>query len=208
MCKGLAALPATCLRSAKDMKHRLGFLLQKTDSCDQNSSHSKKDKASTSQRVSHEEVKKWAESLENLISHDCGLAAFKAFLKSEYSEENIDFWVSCEEYKKIKSPSKLSPKAKKIYNEFISVQATKEVNLDSCTREETSRNMLEPTITCFDEAQKKIFNLMEKDSYRRFLKSRFYLDLVNQASSSGCGSDNQKGAKSPTLDCPLVSQCA
>ncbi|XP_043860574.1 regulator of G-protein signaling 4 isoform X2 [Dromiciops gliroides] len=71
MCKGLAALPATCLRSAKDMKHRLGFLLQKTDSCDQNSSHSKKDKAASSQRVSHEEVKKWAESLENLINHDC-----------------------------------------------------------------------------------------------------------------------------------------
>lgn len=56
-----------------------------------------------------------------------GLAAFRAFLKSEYSEENIDFWVSCEEYKKTKSPAKLSPKARKIYDEFISVQATKEV---------------------------------------------------------------------------------
>nr|1EZT_A Chain A, REGULATOR OF G-PROTEIN SIGNALING 4 [Rattus norvegicus]1EZY_A Chain A, REGULATOR OF G-PROTEIN SIGNALING 4 [Rattus norvegicus] len=155
--------------------------------------------------VSQEEVKKWAESLENLINHECGLAAFKAFLKSEYSEENIDFWISCEEYKKIKSPSKLSPKAKKIYNEFISVQATKEVNLDSCTREETSRNMLEPTITCFDEAQKKIFNLMEKDSYRRFLKSRFYLDLTNPSS---CGAEKQKGAKS-SADCTsLVPQCA
>lgn len=187
------------------MKHRLGFLLQKSDSCEHNSSHSKKDKVVICQRVSQEEVKKWAESLENLISHECGLAAFKAFLKSEYSEENIDFWISCEEYKKIKSPSKLSPKAKKIYNEFISVQATKEVNLDSCTREETSRNMLEPTITCFDEAQKKIFNLMEKDSYRRFLKSRFYLDLANPSS---CGSEKQKGAKS-SADCPsLVPQCA
>lgn len=134
-----------------------------------------------------------------------GLAAFKAFLKSEYSEENIDFWISCEEYKKIKSPSKLSPKAKKIYNEFISVQATKEVNLDSCTREETSRNMLEPTITCFDEAQKKIFNLMEKDSYRRFLKSRFYLDLVNPSS---CGAEQQKGAKSSADCASLVPQCA
>lgn len=80
-----------------------------------------------------------------------------------------------------------------------------QVNLDSCTREETSRNMLEPTITCFDEAQRKIFNLMEKDSYRRFLKSRFYLDLVNLSS---CGSEKQKGAKSST-DCAfLVPQCA
>ncbi|XP_036879851.2 regulator of G-protein signaling 4 isoform X1 [Manis javanica] len=205
MCKGLAGLPASCLRSAKDMKHRLGFLLQKSDSCEHNSSHSKKDKVVICQRVSQEEVKKWAESLENLISHECGLAAFKAFLKSEYSEENIDFWISCEEYKKIKSPSKLSPKAKKIYNEFISVQATKEVNLDSCTREETSRNMLEPTITCFDEAQKKIFHLMEKDSYRRFLKSRFYLDLASPSSS---GSEKQNGARS-SADCPsLVPQCA
>lgn len=80
-----------------------------------------------------------------------------------------------------------------------------QVNLDSCTREETSRNMLEPTITCFDEAQKKIFNLMEKDSYRRFLKSRFYLDLANLSS---CGSEKQKGAKSSTDFPSLVPQCA
>ncbi|XP_057583715.1 regulator of G-protein signaling 4 isoform X2 [Hippopotamus amphibius kiboko] len=71
MCKGLAGLPASCLRSAKDMKHRLGFLLQKSDSCEHNSSHSKKDKVVICQRVSQEEVKKWAESLENLISHEC-----------------------------------------------------------------------------------------------------------------------------------------
>lgn len=80
-----------------------------------------------------------------------------------------------------------------------------QVNLDSCTREETSRNMLEPTITCFDEAQKKIFNLMEKDSYRRFLKSRFYLDLVNPSS---CGAEKQKGAKSSADCASLVPQCA
>lgn len=80
-----------------------------------------------------------------------------------------------------------------------------QVNLDSCTREETSRNMLEPTITCFDEAQKKIFNLMEKDSYRRFLKSRFYLDLT---SPSSCGSEKQKAAKSSADCASLFHQCA
>ncbi|XP_063199142.1 regulator of G-protein signaling 4 isoform X2 [Chroicocephalus ridibundus] len=70
MCKGLAALPATCLKSAKDMKHRLGFLLQKSDSCDYSSSQGKKEKIPSSQRVSQEEVRKWADSLENLIHHD------------------------------------------------------------------------------------------------------------------------------------------
>ncbi|NXU67634.1 RGS4 protein, partial [Horornis vulcanius] len=128
-----------------------------------------------------------------------GLAAFRAFLKSEYSEENIEFWVSCEEYKKTKSPAKLSPKARKIYDEFISVQATKEVNLDSCTREKTSHNVLEPTLSCFDEAQRKIFTLMEKDSYRRFLKSPYYLDLVSPP-GTGCGPENCKRYHTHSLD--------
>ncbi|KAM5236698.1 regulator of G-protein signaling 4 [Ctenodactylus gundi] len=196
MCKGLAGLPASCLRSAKDMKHRLGFLLHMSDSSEHHhhSSHFRKDREAVSHRVSPEEVKKWAESLENLIGHESGLSAFRAFLKSEFSEENIDFWISCEEYKKIKSPYKLHHKAKKIYNEFISVHATKEVNLDSYTREETCRNMLDPKVNCFDEAQKKIFNLMEKDSYRRFLRSRFYLEL---ASVPSCGAEKLRGAKSP-----------
>ncbi|XP_050162296.1 regulator of G-protein signaling 4 isoform X3 [Myiozetetes cayanensis] len=73
MCKGLAALPATCLKSAKDMKHRLGFLLQKSDSCDYSSSQGKKEKISSSQRLSQEEVRKWADSLENLIHHESEL---------------------------------------------------------------------------------------------------------------------------------------
>lgn len=205
MCKGLAGLPASCLRSAKDVKHRLGALLQKSGSCDHGSSHGRRDRLVVCQRVSQEEVKKWAESLENLISHECGVAAFRAFLQSEYSEENLDFWVSCEEYRRVTSPSELRPKAEKIYAEFISVQATKEVNLDACTREETSRNVRAPTATCFDEAQRRIFHLMEKDPYRRFLKSHFYLEL---ACPSACGSGKQKGAKR-TADCPsLVPQCA
>ncbi|XP_053515339.1 regulator of G-protein signaling 4 isoform X1 [Artibeus jamaicensis] len=71
MCKGLAGLPASCLRSAKDVKHRLGALLQKSGSCDQGSSHGRRDRLVVCQRVSQEEVKKWAESLENLMSHEC-----------------------------------------------------------------------------------------------------------------------------------------
>ncbi|KAL2301705.1 hypothetical protein Nmel_011096 [Mimus melanotis] len=38
------------VRVAKDMKHRLGFLLQKSDSCDYSSSQGKKEKISSSQR--------------------------------------------------------------------------------------------------------------------------------------------------------------
>lgn len=56
-----------------------------------------------------------------------GLAAFRTFLKTEFSDENIEFWLACEDYKKIKSPAKLVSKANKIYREFIDVQAPREV---------------------------------------------------------------------------------
>uniref|UniRef100_A0A8C5PV56 Regulator of G protein signaling 4 n=1 Tax=Leptobrachium leishanense TaxID=445787 RepID=A0A8C5PV56_9ANUR len=186
MCKGLAGVtsfPATCLKSAKDMKHRLGFLLQKTEGCESNT-YPKKDKPGC-QRLTQDDVKKWTESLETLINSECGLAAFRSFLQSEYSEENLDFYLACEEYKKLKNAAKLPIKAQKIYEDYISVEATREVNLDSTTRDEAIKNLEQPTHSIFDQAQHKIFILMEKDSYRRFLKSRFYLDIVNLTSNGG-----------------------
>ncbi|XP_077309170.1 regulator of G-protein signaling 4 [Lithobates pipiens] len=205
MCKGLAGVtsfPATCLKSAKDMKHRLGFLLQKTDSCD-NSTYMKKDKPGC-QRLTYDEVKKWTESLENLLNSECGVVAFRSFLQSEYSEENLDFWLACENYKKTKSTAKLTSKAQKIYEDFISVEASREVNLDSITREDTTKSILQPTNSCFDQAQHKIFILMEKDSYRRFLKSHFYLDLVSLP--SGGSTKKMKGLSTDSN--PFIPQCA
>ncbi|XP_072130315.1 regulator of G-protein signaling 4-like [Mobula birostris] len=182
MCKGLAALPATCLKSAKDMKHRLGFLLSKPDaSADHGSVPIKKEKAGVAHRLSWDEVKEWSESLQRLITHKSGLVIFSEFLQSEFSEENIKFWLECEAYRRNKSATKLALKAKKIFDEYVAVDAPSEVNLESEIREKTKKNILEPTSSCFDEAQSKIYALMAKDSYPRFLKSKIYLDLLSQA---------------------------
>lgn len=59
--------------------------------------------------------------------HADGLATFRSFLTSEFSEENIEFWVACEDFKKTKSPQKLTAKAKKIYEDFIQTGGPKEV---------------------------------------------------------------------------------
>ncbi|MBN3280104.1 RGS8 protein, partial [Polyodon spathula] len=131
-------------------------------------------------RLSTEKVKQWTESFDILLSHKYGLAAFRAFLQTEFSEENIEFWMACEDYKKTKSTAKLGLKAKKIYEEFIDVQAAREVNIDFQTREMTRRNLQEPTPSCFDDAQGRVHSLMEKDSYPRFLRSKIYMDLLNQ----------------------------
>uniref|UniRef100_A0ABI7WZU6 RGS domain-containing protein n=1 Tax=Felis catus TaxID=9685 RepID=A0ABI7WZU6_FELCA len=107
-----------------------------------------------------------------------GLASFKSFLKSEFSEENLEFWLACEDYKKIKSPAKMAEKAKKIYEEFIQTEAPKEVNIDHFTKDITTKNLVEPSPSSFDVAQKRIYALMEKDSLPRFVRSEFYQELI------------------------------
>uniref|UniRef100_K7GIC3 RGS domain-containing protein n=1 Tax=Pelodiscus sinensis TaxID=13735 RepID=K7GIC3_PELSI len=109
-----------------------------------------------------------------------GLAGFRSFLRSEFSEENIEFWIACEEYKKIKSPTKMAEKAKKIYEEFIQTEAPKEVNIDHGTKAVTIKNLVEPSASSFNEAQKRIFALMEKDSLPRFMRSEFYQELIKK----------------------------
>lgn len=164
---------------AKDMKNRLGLFRRRNESPGANPG-SKLDKAIKTVRPLPEDAVKWGESFDKLLLHKYGLASFRAFLRTEFSEENLEFWLACEDYKKIKSQSKMISKAKKIFAEYIAIQSCKEVNLDSYTREHTKDNLLNISRTCFDLAQKRIYGLMEKDSYPRFLRSDLYLDLINQ----------------------------
>ena len=168
---------------AKDMKNKLGIFRRPNESPGAQPA-GKTDKVMKSFKPTSEEALKWGESLEKLLVHKYGLAVFQAFLRTEFSEENLEFWLACEDFKKVKSQSKMAAKAKKIFAEYIAIQACKEVNLDSYTREHTKDNLQSVTRGCFDLAQKRIFGLMEKDSYPRFLRSDLYLDLINQKKMS------------------------
>ncbi|XP_006865760.1 PREDICTED: regulator of G-protein signaling 3 isoform X4 [Chrysochloris asiatica] len=161
------------------MKNKLGIFRRRNESPGAQPT-GKADKVMKSFKPTSEEALKWGESLEKLLLHKYGLAVFQAFLRTEFSEENLEFWLACEDFKKLKSQSKMTAKAKKIFAEYIAIQACKEVNLDSYTREHTKDNLQSVTRGCFDLAQKRIFGLMEKDSYPRFLRSDLYLDLINQ----------------------------
>ncbi|XP_038574420.1 regulator of G-protein signaling 5b [Micropterus salmoides] len=172
MCRGLESLPITCLERAKELKALFTSLLQKSD----HSITGKNDKL----RFNVDEPLKWRESFDKLLSSPNGLCLFRAFLISEFSEENIAFYLACEDYQATK-PSKLATKAKKIYDEFIGSDAPREVNLDHVTKAITKENMENPRQSCFNLAQAKIYTLMEKDCYPRFLKSSTYLELSRKA---------------------------
>lgn len=171
MCRGLDSLPITCLERAKELKALFGSFLQKSDHSITGQSK-KNDKV----RLNVDEPLKWKESFDKLLSSQNGLCLFRAFLVSEFSEENIAFYLACEDYRATK-PSKLATKAKKIYDEFIGSDAPREVNLDHVTKALTKENIEQPGESCFELAQAKIYTLMEKDCYPRFLKSSMFLEV-------------------------------
>lgn len=184
MCRGLAALPNTCLERAKGLKARVSSFLDWRLLC-----YAYKLRKP---RLTLQECLRWKESFEKLLSSKHGLYAFRAFLVSEFSEENIAFYLACENYRRTKSPAKLHSKAQRIYNEFIGSEAPREVNIDHETRDITQANVKCPTANCFDSAQYRIYILMEKDCYPRFLRSSAYRDLLSQLTKKNAKAATKK----------------
>ncbi|XP_059153591.1 regulator of G-protein signaling 3-like isoform X1 [Physella acuta] len=129
--------------------------------------------------VDPEEAQEWSKSFESLLFDKTGLELFRGFLMSEHSDENIEFWIACENYKSTRSSKQLPALANKIFNDYVAVQSKREINLDSKTRNLTFESVTSnPNRQTFDEAQRRVQALMEKDSYRRFLESEVYQDLA------------------------------
>jgi len=124
------------------------------------------------------EVEAWAESFERLMSSVSGQRVFREFLRCEYSEENILFWLACEELKQERNPEKVEEKARMIYEDYVSILSPREVSLDARVREIINTNMMSPTQNTFDEAQLQIYTLMHRDSYSRFVNSSVYKELI------------------------------
>ncbi|KAF4800767.1 Regulator of G-protein signaling 18 [Turdus rufiventris] len=111
---------------AKQKRNRLSLLLQKPE-FHEGDHLGKPGSLAKAASVSPEEAVKWGESFDKLLSEKAGLDAFTKFLKTEFSEENIEFWIACEDYKKSKSAHELLPKAKTIFETFIQKDAPKEL---------------------------------------------------------------------------------
>uniref|UniRef100_A0A3Q2CME9 Regulator of G protein signaling 2 n=1 Tax=Cyprinodon variegatus TaxID=28743 RepID=A0A3Q2CME9_CYPVA len=103
-----------------------------------------------------------------------GQRAFRDFLKTEFCEENLDFWLACKEYQTCDSQERRTQMAARIYDEFIRNNSPKQVNLDFHTKETIRQSLEKPSLSCFRVAEKKIYILMENCSFppKLFYKSR------------------------------------
>jgi len=142
--------------------------------------------------------------LHALILSQDGFESFRRFLTSEFSVENLLFWVDIEDLRtkvRTKGPDDafIKTETKRLYNKYVMVDSPFQVNLadyivqaiEFKMRKLEEENILDTTPmetlkgnapnefpTIFDEAQKSIFNLMDADSFQRYKSSDLYRDFV------------------------------
>ncbi|XP_073833735.1 uncharacterized protein isoform X2 [Musca autumnalis] len=123
-------------------------------------------------------VKRWAISIEELVSDPTGLQEFTAFLEKEYSHENIRFWIAVNRLRR-SAHSQVPRKVQEIYEEFLKPGAPCEINIDGKTMESVLKGLKNPSRFTFDAASDHIYMLLlKKDCYPRFIRSDHYKRLV------------------------------
>ncbi|KAK2856039.1 hypothetical protein Q5P01_004774 [Channa striata] len=130
-----------------------------------------------SKEPSQQKVKKWGFSLEEALKDPAGRELFLKFLESEFSSENLRFWLAVQDLKRMPQ-QEVAQRAQDIWAEFLAEGAPSSINLDSHSYERTSHNLKDPGRYSYEDAQDHIYKLMKSDSYTRFLRSNVYQDLL------------------------------
>lgn len=130
------------------------------------------DSANSSSRV-----QSWTKGLAHVLADPAGLHTFSEFLKSQFSHENVYFWVGCERYRTASSADHASI-ARSLYERHLCEGAAEPVNVNAEILQGIENGLSAPDETLFDSARDHIFKLMMYDCYPRFLKSTIFEDCL------------------------------
>nr|XP_031837348.1 regulator of G-protein signaling 9 isoform X3 [Nomia melanderi] len=123
-------------------------------------------------------VKRWALSMEELMSDPTGLQEFTNYLRKEYSHENIRFWLAVKDLRH-SFQAQIPDKVNEIFKEFLAPGAPCEINIDGKTMEKVHQEMKNPSRFTFDAAAEHVYTLLlKKDCYPRFIRSDQYRNLL------------------------------
>ncbi|XP_048076032.1 regulator of G-protein signaling 6 isoform X3 [Ursus arctos] len=137
----------------------------------------KMSKVAESKEPSQQRVKRWGFSFDEVLKDQVGRDQFRRFLESEFSSENLRFWLAVQDLKK-QPLQDVAKRVEEIWQEFLAPGAPSAINLDSHSYEITSQNVKDGGRYTFEDAQEHIYKLMKSDSYARFLRSNAYQDLL------------------------------
>jgi len=65
---------------------------------------------------------------ESVLAVAGGRRLFGEFLRSEFSEENLLFWLACEDLREEQNSERVCEKVREIYDDYVSILSPKEVS--------------------------------------------------------------------------------
>uniref|UniRef100_A0A8C9V1Y6 Regulator of G protein signaling 7b n=1 Tax=Scleropages formosus TaxID=113540 RepID=A0A8C9V1Y6_SCLFO len=130
-----------------------------------------------SKEPSQQRVKRWAFGINEVLKDPVGREQFLKFLESEFSSENLRFWLAVQELKK-RPIREVPTRVEGIWQEFLAPGAPSAINVDSKSYDKTTQNVKDPGRYAFEDAQEHIYKLMKSDSYSRFIRSSAYQELL------------------------------
>uniref|UniRef100_A0A668RR47 Regulator of G protein signaling 7b n=1 Tax=Oreochromis aureus TaxID=47969 RepID=A0A668RR47_OREAU len=137
----------------------------------------KMSKVAESKEPGQQRVKRWAFGIDEVLKDPVGREQFLKFLESEFSSENLRFWLAVQELKK-RPIREVPTRVQEIWQEFLAPGAPSAINVDSKSYDKTTQNVKDPGRYAFEDAQEHIYKLMKSDSYSRFIRSSAYQELL------------------------------
>uniref|UniRef100_A0A673LBQ9 Regulator of G-protein signaling 7-like n=1 Tax=Sinocyclocheilus rhinocerous TaxID=307959 RepID=A0A673LBQ9_9TELE len=122
-------------------------------------------------------VKRWGFCFDEVLKDPVGREQFLRFLESEFSSENLRFWLAVQELKK-RPIREVPSRVQEIWDEFLAPGAPSAINVDSRSYDKTTQNIKDPGRYAFQDAQEHIYKLMKSDSYSRFIRSSAYQEML------------------------------
>uniref|UniRef100_A0A4W3J758 Regulator of G protein signaling 7a n=1 Tax=Callorhinchus milii TaxID=7868 RepID=A0A4W3J758_CALMI len=122
-------------------------------------------------------VKRWGFCIDEVLKDPVGREQFLKFVESEFSSENLRFWLAVLDLKK-RPIREVPSRVQEIWQEFLASGAPSAINVDSKSYDKTTQNVKDPGRYAFEDAQEHIYKLMKSDSYPRFIRSSAYQELL------------------------------
>uniref|UniRef100_A0AAY5L5T4 Regulator of G protein signaling 7 n=1 Tax=Esox lucius TaxID=8010 RepID=A0AAY5L5T4_ESOLU len=138
-----------------------------------------------SKEPGQQRVKRWGFGINEVLKDPVGREQFLKFLESEFSSENLRFWLAVQEVKK-RPIREVPTRVQEIWLEFLAPGAPSAINVDSKSYDKTTQNVKDPGRYAFEDAQEHIYKLMKSDSYSRFIRSNAYQELLQAKKKVNC----------------------
>uniref|UniRef100_A0AAR2K7V3 RGS domain-containing protein n=1 Tax=Pygocentrus nattereri TaxID=42514 RepID=A0AAR2K7V3_PYGNA len=138
-----------------------------------------------SKEPGQQRVRRWGFGFDEVLKDPVGREQFLKFLESEFSSENLRFWLAVQELKK-RPIREVPSRVQEIWQEFLAPGAPSAINVDSKSYDKTTQNVKDPGRYTFEDAQEHIYKLMKSDSYSRFIRSSAYQELLQAKKKVKC----------------------